>query len=166
MVGGAVVFWQVILAVHIVAVVVAFGVTFAYPLFVLAGTRLDPRAMPWFHRMQQLIGRRLINPGLTVVVLAGIYLASKLHQWHAFYVQWGLAIVIVIGGIEGSFMIPRAGKLAELAERDIAAASSEDGAISFSTEYEALARQVLIAAVVLGLLVVITIYLMSVRAGA
>jgi len=160
----AVMFWQVILAVHIVAVVVAFGVTFADPLFMLAGTRLDPRAMPWSHRMQQMIGRRLINPGLAVVVLAGIYLASRLHQWHAFYVQWGVAIAIVIGGIEGSFMIPRVGKLAELAERDIAAAGADE--VSFSVEYATLARRVRAAGGLLSLLVVITIYLMSVQAGA
>jgi hypothetical protein len=90
--------------VHIAAVVVAFGVTFAYPLFVLAGARLDPSAMPWFHRMQQLIGRRLINPGLGVVLLAGIYLASYLDKWHAFYVQWGIGVVIVLGALEGAFM--------------------------------------------------------------
>jgi hypothetical protein len=103
----AVVFWQVILALHIAAVMIAFGVTFAYPLFVVAGARIDPRAMPWFHRVQVVIGRRLISPGLAVVLLAGIYLASKLHQWHAFYVQWGLAVVVVLGAIEGAIMIPR-----------------------------------------------------------
>ena len=114
-------FWQVVLAVHIVAVVVAFGVVFAYPLFAFVGTRLDPRAMPWFHRMQAVIGRRLISPGLAVVLIAGIYLASKLHQWHHFYVQWGLAIVVILGALEGGYMTRHEEKLAELAEHDLAA---------------------------------------------
>ena len=51
-----------------------------------------------------------------MVLLAGIYLASSRHQWHAFYVQWGVGAVVVIGALEGSFMIPREGRLAELAD--------------------------------------------------
>ena len=69
----------------------------------------------------QRIGRVVINPGLLVVLLAGIYLASDQHQWSVFYVQWGIAAVIVIGAIEGSWMIPREGRLAKIAERDLAA---------------------------------------------
>ncbi|HEY5045511.1 MAG TPA: hypothetical protein VII53_06610 [Solirubrobacteraceae bacterium] len=105
------------LAVHILAVVIGFGVTFAYPLFAIVGTRMDSRALPWFHRMQQVVGRRLINPALLIVLLAGVYLASNLHQWSATYVQWGLAAVVVLGGLEGGFMIPCEGRLADLAER-------------------------------------------------
>lgn len=163
MVLTGVVFWQVVLAVHIAAVMIAFGVTFAYPLFVVAGARIDPRAMPWFHRVQVVIGRRLINPGLTVVLLAGIYLASKLHQWHAFYVQWGLAVVIVLGAIEGAVIIPREGKLAELAERDIAASGS--GEVTWSSDYDSQMKRVRAGGTVMSVLVLITVYLMTVQAG-
>ena len=163
MVLTAVVFWQVVLAIHIAAVMIAFGVTFAYPLFVVAGARIDPRAMPWFHRVQVVIGRRLISPGLAIVLLAGIYLASKLHQWHAFYVQWGLAVVIVLGAIEGAIIIPREGKLAELADRDIAAAGS--GEVTWSPEYDSLMKRVRIAGTVMSVLILITVYLMTVQAG-
>jgi hypothetical protein len=159
----AVLFAQVVLAVHIAAVMIAFGVTFAYPLFVVAGTRIDPRAMPWFHRVQVVIGQRLINPGLAVVLLAGIYLASKLHQWHAFYVQWGLAVVVVLGAIEGAIMIPRERKLAELADRDIAASGS--GEVAWSPEYDSLIKRVTTVGTVMSLLVLITVYLMTVQAG-
>jgi hypothetical protein len=159
----AVVFWQVVLALHIAAVMIAFGVTFAYPLFVVAGARIDPRAMPWFHRVQVVIGRRLISPGLAIVLLAGIYLASKLHQWHAFYVQWGLAVVIVLGALEGAIIIPGEGKLAELAERDIAASGS--GEVTWSPAYDLLMKRVRAAGTVMSVLVLITVYLMTVQAG-
>jgi hypothetical protein len=163
MVLTAVVFWQVVLAIHIAAVMIAFGVTFAYPLFVVAGARIDPRAMPWFHRVQVVIGRRLINPGLAIVLLAGIYLASKLHQWHAFYVQWGLAVVIVLGAIEGAIIIPREAKLAELAERDIGASGA--GEITWSSDYDSMMKRVRVAGTVMSVLVLITVYLMTVQAG-
>jgi Predicted integral membrane protein (DUF2269) len=156
---SAVAFWQVVLAIHIAAVVIAFGVVFAYPVFVFVGSRIDRRAIPWFHRMQQQIGRRIINPGLVVVLVAGIYLASKLHFWHYFFVQWGIAVAIVIGGIEGGFMIRVEGRLAELAERDLAAGGDE-----WSDEYQVLARRAGAAGLLLYALILVTIYLMTVQA--
>jgi hypothetical protein len=156
----AVTFWEVVLAVHIMAVVVAFGVTFAYPLIFLVGSKLDPHAMPWFHRMQQVLGRRLISPGLGVVLIAGIYLASKLHQWHHFYVQWGLAVAIVLGGLEGGFMVRQEGKLAELAQRDLAGSASTE--VQWSSEYEALGKRVGAVGALMSVLVLVTIYLMVV----
>ena len=158
----AVAFWQVILAVHIAAVVIAFGVVFTYPLFAVVPTRLDRHAVPSFHRLQQRLGRKMVNPGLTLVLLAGIYLATDLHQWHSFYTQWGVGVVIVIGGLEGSLVIPREGRLAELAERDLADGGGGDA--SFSAEYQSMARQVRIAGVAISLLVLVTVYLMSVQA--
>jgi hypothetical protein len=155
----AVAFWQVVLAIHIAAVVIAFGVVFAYPVFVLVGSRIDRRAIPWFHRMQQQVGRRIINPGLLVVLVAGIYLASKLHFWHYFFVQWGIAVAVVIGGIEGGFMIRQEGRMAELAERDLAAGRDE-----WSDEYQALSRRTGGVALLLCALVLVTIYLMTVQA--
>jgi hypothetical protein len=152
-------FWQVVLAIHIAAVVVAFGVTFAYPLFALVGARLDRSAMPWFHRMQQVIGRRLISPGLLVVLVAGIYLASKLHMWHFFYVQWGIVVAVVLGGLEGGFMVRHEGRLASLAERDLAA-----GGADWSPEYQAVAKRVAAVGAVMNVLVLVTVYLMSVQA--
>ncbi len=157
----AVTFPQVAIAVHVMAVVFAFGVTFAYPVFLTVGRRRDPRAMPWFHRMQQQVGRRVVNPGLTVVVIAGIYLATDLHLWSRFFVQWGVGAALVLGALEGSFMIRYEGRLAELAERDIAAAG--EGSVTFSPEYEALLRRVGMIGTAMSLLVLATIYVMVVN---
>jgi hypothetical protein len=157
-------FWQYILAVHIVAVVVGFGVIFAYPLIGIAGERLDPRAMPWFHRMQSMLTQRLISPGLLIVLVAGIYLASKLHQWSAFYVQWGLAVAVVLGGLFGAYFIPNERKLGAIAARDVAAA--DDGEVHWSTEYQTLRARIGSIGTLASVLVLITIVLMSVQAGA
>jgi hypothetical protein len=64
---AAVAYSDVILALHVIAVVVAFGVLFAYPLCMLVGVRLDARAMVWFHQMQVSVSRRLVAPGLLLV---------------------------------------------------------------------------------------------------
>ena len=121
MLVSAVAFQQLVLAVHILGVVVGFGVTFAYPIFFGVGSRLEPSAMPWFFRMMQLVTRQLVYPGLLIVLVCGIYLASKEDQFHAFYVQWGMFAVIAIGAIEGGVMAPRVRKLIEVSARDLAA---------------------------------------------
>ncbi|MDQ6804506.1 MAG: hypothetical protein M3065_05970 [Actinomycetota bacterium] len=159
----AVAFPDVVLAVHIAAVVISFGVIFAYPVIYLAAARLGPQAMPFYYRMRALLGQRLISPGLALVLAAGIYLASDLHQWHQFYVQWGLAIVVVLGGLGGGFLSPRERKLAELAEREVAAAGS--GAVSWSAEYRALSKRVVMVDSLMLVLVLVTVYLMTVHAG-
>jgi hypothetical protein len=157
----AVAFWQVVLAIHIMAVVVAFGVTFAYPVIGAFATRMDPHAMPWYHRMQEVVGQRLITPGLGVVLIAGIYLASKLHQWSSFYVSWGLAVAIILGALGGLFFGPTERRLAEVAERDIKAAG--EGEVQFSAEYDVLNRRVAVVGTLVNVLLLITIYVMTVQ---
>jgi hypothetical protein len=93
----------------------------------------------------------------------GIYLASHEHQWSKFYVQWGMAVVVIIGAAAGVFFTPRDRRLAELAQRDIDAAGP--GAVTLSAEYESLARQVAIGGTVVNLLILATILFMTVHTG-
>jgi len=155
----AVAFFEVVLAVHIMAVIVAFGVTFAYPIMFSVGARADPRSLPMLHRIEYSIERRLINPSLLVVLLAGIYLASKLHVWSAFYVQWGLGAVVVIGAVIGAVLIPTSKRAEALAERDLAAGGAD--AAGFSQEYRALTRRLAIVGSLTSLLVLVTVYFMA-----
>jgi uncharacterized membrane protein len=161
-------FADLVLAVHIIAVVVAFGATFAYPLIFSAAFKADPKVVPWLFTVVRKIDRYIVNPGLAVVLLAGIYLASHEHQWGSFYVQWGLGAVIVIGAGVGAYMIPREGKLAEVAERDLAAVGAGASAASppWSEEFRALQKQVAIGGAILDLIVVVTIFLMATHAGS
>jgi hypothetical protein len=180
----AVAFSDFILAIHILAVVIGFGATFAYPVIFAAARRADPRVMPYLWGTLRRIDRYLVNPGLLVVLLAGIYLAAHEHKFSAFFVQWGFAAVIVIGGVVGGYMIPREGKLAALAEREVAAVLSSGGPIgaapggvaspaaaptvetvSWSPEYSKLRKQVTTMGAFLDLLVVVTVVIMATHAG-
>lgn len=179
----AVAFSDFILAIHILAVVIGFGVTFTYPLVLAAARRADPRVMPYLWGTMRRIDRYVVNPGLLVVLLAGIYLAAHEHRFNVFFVQWGFAAVIAIGAIVGSFMIPREGKLAALAEREVPAAVSAAGpaapgagdagivtltseSVSWSPEYLKLRKQVTTMGAVLNLIIVVTVFLMATHAGA
>ncbi len=160
----AVTFYTFVLAAHIASIVIAFGVTFAYPVMYAVGLKREPRTMPGFHRIQDAVGKLVITPFLALALLCGIYLASKLKVWSDFYVQWGLAVIIVLGGLGGAFFAPRERKLGELAERDVTAAG--DGEVQFSAEYLALRRQVAIVGYVAAALVLLTIYFMTAQTGA
>jgi|HubBroStandDraft_2_1064218.scaffolds.fasta_scaffold00994_3 hypothetical protein len=156
--------YEVVLAIHIMAVVVAFGVTFAYPIMFAVGARHDPRSLPLLHRIEYTVERYLINPGLLLVILAGIYLASKGHFWSDFFVQWGLGVVVVIGALIGSVMIPTAKRAEQIAARDVAAGGG--GEIVLSDEYRALVRRLSGVGTLLSLLVLITILFMALHVGA
>jgi hypothetical protein len=160
----AVVLYEVILAVHVMAVVLAFGVTFAFPIVFAVAARHDPRSLPVLHRIEYTVERMLINPGLLLVVAAGIYLASKGHYWSDFFVQWGLGVALVIGASIGAVMIPTAKRAEALAQRDVAA--STGGEIELSAEYAAQAQRLMIVGGSLSALVLLTIFFMVAHIGA
>jgi uncharacterized membrane protein len=157
----AVTFYSVVLAIHIMAVVVAFGVTFAYPIIFAVAARHDPRSLPVLHRIAYTVERLLVNPGLLLVLIAGIYLASKGHHWSDFFVQWGLGAVVVIGAVVGIVMIPTSKRAQQTAERDIQA--SGDGPISMSEEYQAIVRRLSTVGTLLSVLVLVTILFMAIK---
>jgi hypothetical protein len=154
--------YEIVLAVHIMAVVVAFGVTFAYPIMFAVTARHGARSLPLVHRIEYTIERFLINPGLLLVLAAGIFLASDGHHWSEFFVQWGLGAVIVIGAVLGAVMIPTAKRAEQVAERDIAAAA-HGGDLEMSAEYQALARRLATVGSLLSVPVLITILFMATK---
>jgi hypothetical protein len=159
----AVTFFTFALAVHIAAIVIAFGVTFAYPVMYAVGVSREPRSMPGMHRIQDAVGKFVISPFLGLALLAGIYLASKLHAWSYFYVQWGLGVILVLGALGGAFFAPNERKLGALAERDVQAAGA--GEVSFSAEYRALRKRVFLVNLVGNVLILLTIYFMVAQTG-
>ena len=164
----AVTFYTFVLAIHIASVVIAFGITFAYPVMYAVGIRSEPRSMPGVHRIQDAVGKFVISPFLGLALLAGIYLASKLHSWSDFYVQWGIAVIVILGALGGAFFAPRERRLAELAERDIAAADqrSPGASIVFGEEYKALRMLVFRVNLLANVLILLTIFFMVAQTGA
>ncbi len=157
----AVVFWQIVLAVHVVFVVAAFGLLLTYPLITMAAERLDRRSLPVILRVRMLLGRSLVNPGLLVVVISGVYLAAQQHQWQDFYVWWGIAGALAIGGLEGALVARQSARLAELAQRDVGLFGEAGG--SWSSDYLAARNRADQVNALLAVIVVVTTFLMVVQ---
>lgn len=160
----AVTFYTFVLALHIASIVIAFGVTFAYPVMYAVGLKREPQAMPGFHRIQDAVGKFVISPFMLLALVCGIYLASKLKVWSDFYVQWGVAVIVVEGALGGAFFSPRERKLADMADRDVA--SAQGGEVAFGGDYLALRRQVALVGYFAAALILLTIYFMTAQTGA
>jgi uncharacterized membrane protein len=157
MVLASISFYGVVLAVHIMGVVIAFGSFFAYPAFMPWARKNHPRAMPVIHELSARLGRMVVSPGLVIVLVCGIYLASDADAWSEVWVSVPLVILIVIGGLGGMFFAPSDRKLAALATRDLAAGGE------LSAEYDELFRRVAFAGITVIALVVIAIFLMAAK---
>ncbi len=154
--------YEALLIVHILAVIITFGVTFTYPVWEIAARKAGARAIPYYLGVNRTLDQRITGPGLAVILLAGIGLI--LIGGFSFAAPWisaAFLIVIVLGGLTGAFFIPNATKLIELAERDIAAAGT--GEVILSEEFERGAKLRARVGGFAGLLVVIALVLMVVK---
>jgi Predicted integral membrane protein (DUF2269) len=154
-------FFDVVLFLHITSVVVAFGVTFTYPVIVPLTVRTAPRHVAWMHEMHAAIGRIIVAPALALLLITGIYLAAQFPGGDVFS-EWWVAVpivaILVFGGLGGAYFAPRDRKLAELARHDIGAAG--DGDVVWSKEYEDLGRQVRAVGALYSVFVLIVIFIM------
>src|SRR3954471_13660800 len=145
----AVDFYSVVVAVHVMAIVIAFGVTFAYPLMGPFIGKNMPQAASTFHRLQERIGKLVITPFATLALITGIYLASDHDLFDKSWVQIPMGILIVLLGLGGAFFAPTARKVPNLAEQ-------KPG----SPEYFALVGRAKIVGIVADVLVLVAIFFM------
>jgi uncharacterized membrane protein len=121
-------FYNVVLFLHVLSAIVAFGITFTYPLIFASLTRNgNLRHLAWGHRTQVQIERFILSPAATLLLLCGIYMASDgIYGWKSTFVSVGLAGLIVIMGLLGGVLIPAEVKAAKIAERATHADRGDD----------------------------------------
>jgi len=149
--------YSVGLFVHILAVVLAFGPTFGYGILFSVLPNY-PRATPALLAGIQKTDRYLVTPGLVVVLLAGLYVMSD-GNWdgsEAFIVV-GFIAIIALFGLQHGFFRPRTARAKELAERDLRAGDA------LSAEFEEISRRLGTVGPLAGLIVVVTIFFMTVK---
>jgi uncharacterized membrane protein len=146
--------YSAVVAIHVAAVVIAFGVTFSYPIIMPFFGKNHPQALAPMHEAQERIGKFLITPGSVVALITGIYLAADRDLFDRIWVQVPMAILIILMGLGGAFFAPRARRAAELAR-------SEPG----SPAYMALVGQVAKVGQLAGLLVLVAVFFMVAKPG-
>ncbi|HET8592764.1 MAG TPA: DUF2269 family protein, partial [Solirubrobacterales bacterium] len=83
---------------HITAVMVGFGATFAEAIMFPVVLRTGVRHLPYVHRLQLAINQWLATPALVIVFATGMYQVSD-GDWDFgdFWLSGTMAILIVIG---------------------------------------------------------------------
>ena len=95
----AVTFYDFVVWIHVTAVVVAFGALFAYPIFLAVNARAPLAERAALHRAQIAFSQRVTGPAIGVILLAGIYLATKAKLWDQAWVGISLLLLFVIAGL-------------------------------------------------------------------
>jgi hypothetical protein len=153
--------YEIVLAVHIMAVVIAFGWTFALPISFAVAVKSDPRSLPTLHRIEFVVSRWLVNPALAVILGAGIFMASGGHRWSEFFVQWGIGVVIVLGGVVGAVLMPASKRAEQAVRADLEGWAG--GQFDPGDEYRVATRRLNVAGSAASLLVLVTIAVMVVK---
>jgi uncharacterized membrane protein len=158
--------YDVSLFIHITAVVVGFGATFAEAIMFPVALKAGVRHLPYVHRLQLAINQYMAGPALLVVLITGIYQTSERWEFDQFWISASLAIVIILGAINGAYLIPADRRLGPMVERDIAAAGEGEIKLSdLSDEYQRQGRIEGIVGAITGLLLIIVIYMMVTKPG-
>jgi hypothetical protein len=159
MVAATVTFYSVVVFFHIAAVVIGFGPTFAYGAYMATAQREGGQAIPLIGRTIVFWDRTVNTAAMTLILPTGIYLASDgPYGTGSFFISWGFVAIVILFALTHAFFIPRTRRAVELAERDLAA---PDGKLS--AEFEALSGQLAKVGIAAGLLVILTIYVMTAK---
>jgi len=156
--------YSVVVALHVIAVLAAYGLPLAYPLMLPYLRRVHPRTMPGVHDVQHRLNLLLTGPGTLLVLGLGIYLAAEEDLFDEPWVHVGLVAILLIGAI-GGWVVGASKRMAELSADDVAAAPENDS-VTWSAEYEALYACYAKVEILLGAIVLVAVFSMAAKPGA
>lgn len=144
--------------IHVFAVIVAFGPTYAYPFMGAIAAKTDPKAIPTIHRIIAAIDRYLLMPGIVVLTLAGFYLVGKGKiELSETYVTAGIAGILIVGAMQGMLFSKWNREALALAENDLETGDT------LGPEYVAMTKKIAAAGQFTGLLIAAVVFFMVVK---
>jgi hypothetical protein len=141
--------YTVVVALHIIAVVAAYGLPVSAPLLVPYVRRHHPAALPALHAAQHRLNNVVTGPFTVLLLGFGIYLATDGDLWGEPFVAVGIAAVAIIAVVGGGVVVPA---LRQLAALDPA-----------SADYDRVYRRYMTAETFLGAVVLIAIFAMAAK---
>lgn len=147
----AVQFFDVVLWVHIMAAFIAFGPTVLYGTFVMRAQQVGPQAFSAAAGVARDWDRGPGTAGAVVLFASGLWMALDRWDVSDFFVSWGMAAVVLILGLSHGLMIPTVNRVIDALDN-----GRED-------EIPPLMDRVSKVGGVLGLIVVLTIYVMTAK---
>jgi uncharacterized membrane protein len=149
--------YKIVLFLHILAVVLAFGPTFGYAFFFSVAPQY-PSATPAILAGVQKVDKYLVNPGMIVLLLAGFGLLSASDgAWDLddVFVSVGIFAIVALFALQHGFFQPQVREAKALAERDL------ESGDTLSPEFEVLGDRIGKVGTLAGIVVVVTIFFMT-----
>ena len=153
--------------IHITAVVVGFGSTFAEAVMFPVAMKMGSRFLPYVHRLQLVLNQFFATPAIVIVLVTGLYQVEEGNwEFGDLWVSGTLAILLVVAVINLAFFIPVDRKLLPLIEKTIADSGGRDLELSeLPEEYQRWGKLEGVLGGVTGLLMVAAIYMMVTKPG-
>ena len=148
----AVQFYDVVLWLHVLAFFIAFGPTYAYGLFMAAAGKAGPNAVAEAVRAMMTWSRVAITTGAIVLLITGSYLAADgPWEFSDFFVSWGFLAVLLVLGLTHAYFIPKDRQVLALIES------------GRGEEAQAVGQQAAKVGAGLGVVIILTIYVMTAK---
>ena len=109
--------YTVVVALHIIAVIAAYGLPVSAPLVVPYVRRNHPDALPGLHAAQHFVNNAITGPFTVLVLAFGIYLATDGDRWGDPFVAIGIGAIAIIAVVGGGVVVPAVKALAALDPR-------------------------------------------------
>jgi uncharacterized membrane protein len=106
--------YTVVVALHIIAVIAAYGLPLSAPLLVPYVRRHHPTALAGLHAAQHRLNNVLTGPATVLLLGFGIYLATDGKLWDEPFVGIGIAAIVIIAVVGGGVIVPATKQLARL----------------------------------------------------
>ena len=148
--------YKIALFFHIIAVVVALGPTFGYGVFFSVLPQY-PGSAPALIAGMRRIDRYLVNPGMILLLIAGIVLlatSSSVWKGSQFFVVWGFIAIIALFGIQHGFFGPQMDRLQGIAEKDLQSGDT------LGAEFQATSQKIAQVGAATGVLILLTVFFM------
>jgi Predicted integral membrane protein (DUF2269) len=152
---------------HVTAVVVGFGVTFAESVMFPVAMKMSARNLPYVHRLQLVINQFFAIPAALIIAGTGIYQVGE-RDWDYgdVWLSGTITILIVIFLVNIFFFIPTDRKLLPIIRKAIADAGDKELKLSdLPPTYQRLGRAEGIVGSIMGILLIAAIFLMTTKPG-
>jgi uncharacterized membrane protein len=153
--------YSVSIFLHVSAVVVGFGSTYALAVTFPVAMKSGVAHLPYVHRLGIAINTWLATPALLVILATGFYQVGKGNfSFGDAWISASIAIAVVLGGLIHGYFLPADRRLAEMSERELASGAKEP-----SADYMAAARRTGFVGALAGVLILAAVFLMVTKPG-